>query len=628
MQPAAPGARSAAPGLVIALLAIYTLTAVGRFRVDDEHILAARSQSLALWGVLEEPQVWGNTRVQALLPMGDAATQIEPAQSVLGAIFYRIGMVYGAGTQAGFTISLYATALSAILILATIEGLGYVRRTAIWTALLFGLGSMAWSYASTYYRDPLAALMVAVAMYGLLRLHQGRRGSGVALIALGIAGGILSKNSVVPLVPAVLIGVAAGEARARRTARIFLVLGLLATVVLLSALLPTSGPLARFSLSYYLSLAQHFTGNLTPALAFSMLGPYVSPAKSIFIFSPSLLFMLALPWFWRRFPPGFLLAGLAFLLLLPLGQALFYGQAWAGAFGWGLRFMLPALPILAVLGAPAVGACLRGSGWVRQIPLGLLILGAVVQLGGVLVPWTIDLARWRSLGLDPFSPAAVWDPRFLAIPAQLVGLLRLDSWDPALLRVLRAGDRLAWIVIPLGVLLLFAGIRMASSSRWTWRARLLLFGGVIFPLLVATAFQAPDPAWGGDRPAYMGALSWVQSESTPGDRIVLDAYGTRLWSFWMNRLTQPARWYSLPYEIPSVSAEGQSPAVLPSPVALRVLGAASEGGGTLWYVLSAEAPDSSLGIKAAWLDAHAELAEIRRFEGPPDVVVRRYVLGP
>jgi len=67
------------------------------FRVDDEQILAARAQSLALWGNLEEPQVYGNLRVRQLSAFGDQATQIEPAWAVLGAVLYRLGMILAGG---------------------------------------------------------------------------------------------------------------------------------------------------------------------------------------------------------------------------------------------------------------------------------------------------------------------------------------------------------------------------------------------------------------------------------------------------------------------------------------------------------------------------------------------------
>jgi hypothetical protein len=67
------------------------------FRVDDEHILAARSQSFALFGNFTQPQVFGNTRVQALIPLGDQATQIEPAQAILGAGLYKLGVAFGFG---------------------------------------------------------------------------------------------------------------------------------------------------------------------------------------------------------------------------------------------------------------------------------------------------------------------------------------------------------------------------------------------------------------------------------------------------------------------------------------------------------------------------------------------------
>jgi len=133
------------------LCCVYLISYTGAFRVDDEHILAARAQSLALRGRAEEPQVYGNSRARALVTMGDQATQVEPLQTVLGAALYRLGRVAGlGGAQSLLTLNLYLTALTGAVVFLTVVALGLGRRVGIWCALLFGLATMAWPYASTF----------------------------------------------------------------------------------------------------------------------------------------------------------------------------------------------------------------------------------------------------------------------------------------------------------------------------------------------------------------------------------------------------------------------------------------------------------------------------------------------
>ena len=99
-------------------------------------------------------------------------------------------------------------------------------------------------------------------------------------------------------------------------------------------------------------------------------------------------------------------------------QALFYREVWAGTFGWGLRYMLPALPLMAVLSAPIVEKALIGTKspapW-RSVVL-LVGVGIIIQASAVLVPWVKPYLAWQAAGLDPFQPQAAWDATFLAIP--------------------------------------------------------------------------------------------------------------------------------------------------------------------------------------------------------------------
>lgn len=65
--------RHTASAVFLVLLSLHLLTFQETLRVDDEYILAARAQSLALWGRLEQPQAFSNQRERELQVMGAAA---------------------------------------------------------------------------------------------------------------------------------------------------------------------------------------------------------------------------------------------------------------------------------------------------------------------------------------------------------------------------------------------------------------------------------------------------------------------------------------------------------------------------------------------------------------------------
>ena len=151
--------RAARLRVLAGLLAVYLLSYGSVFRLDDEHILAARAQSLAWRGEAAETQVSGNERVRALLPMGDAATAIEPMQTWIGAALLRAASGPSSGsTQVLFLLNPLVTLLTVVVVGATVSVLGLASGTARWTMVLFGLATMAFPYSTTFFRDPLAML--------------------------------------------------------------------------------------------------------------------------------------------------------------------------------------------------------------------------------------------------------------------------------------------------------------------------------------------------------------------------------------------------------------------------------------------------------------------------------------
>ena len=611
------------------LLCLYAISYAGVFHADDEHILASRAVSLALRGEWEEPQVFGNQRIQALVDFGDAATQIEPAQTVIGAALVSLARAAALGkVQALFSLNVYLTALTAGIVFLTVIALRYTRKTAAWCAFLFGAATMAWPYATTFYRDSVAMFFASFAFLGwAIAFKDGpkHRLLGGSLLVFGLIGGILAKNTVVALIPSFAIYGAFLWYRSDKPAniRIGLLLGVITAIVVvivIAVAIPPTGPLARFSFAYYRDLLDHFLESIGPELALAFLGPFLSPAKSMLLFSPALLLAILGIRRGMKAHPWFVVPAISFVLWIALAQALFYRDLWAGAAGWSLRYMLPALPPLMVMAAPVVAQANRNRRSPSRIGLyAILVTGIFIQLAGVLVDWNLVYRGWQGRGLDPFSPSAAWNPQFLSIPGQVANLFRPSSWTVAWQRTI-AGGALEGIIVPstaiaIAVLIVVVWRRSGAGSG--------LDGGLprSFPLFVALAVALPsfllwwayrrDPCWGGDRSEFGEAIEWARPEVSSGDVLVINSYGTPLWSFWLNWWDQEVPWYSLAFEIPSV----EDVDTLPSDLTQGLIESLEESYPRLWIVSSSDSPGYSLRAETMWLDERYPLVSQRPFDG-------------
>ena len=618
--------------IVSLLLCLYAFSYSGVFRADDEHILASRAVSLALRGKWEEPQVFGNLRVQALIAQGDPATQIEPAQTVFGAALVSLARSAALGNvQALFSLNVYLTALTAGVVFLTVLALGYSPKTAAWCALLFGAGTMAWPYATTFYRDTVAMFLSSLAFLGWATACKDgprRRLLGGSLMAIGLIGGMLAKNTVAALVPAFAIFGAVLWYRSDKLASTRLRLLISATVVIFVVLvivvaLPSTGPLARFSYTYYLGLLDHFLGSVGPELTLAFLGPFLSPAKSLLLFSPPLLLAILGIRRGMRAHPWFVVPALSFALWIALAQGLFYREQWAGATGWGLRYMLPALPPLMMMAAPAVAQAIRNRLSAARIGLfAILLTGVIIQLAGVLVNWNLIYRDWQGRGLNPFSPAAAWDPAFFSIPGQIVNLFRPSTWTVAWQRTILDGatEAIAVPVVAIALAILIVVVWRRSGGGTVLKHGLPR----VFALYVALAVALPslplwwayrrDPYWGGNRPEFVEAITWASHTVSSGDVFVISSYGTPLWSFWLNWWDREEPWYSLAFEIPSPEGT-ESAHEFPSDLTKALISSMEGTYSRLWYVSSSDSPGYGLHAETTSLDERYPLRTQRRFDG-------------
>ncbi len=596
--------------LLAGLLLLYTASATGVFRTDDEHILAARSQSLALWGNLGQTQVYGNHRVQELRAQGDAAIEIEPGQVVLGAIAYRVARFLGAGgAQAFLLVNAYITSLTALFVFLTSQRLGIGPRVSLLAALLYGIATMAWPYATTGYRDPLAALGWSVALWGwAIVLTDWPRGwrTGALVMGLGLLAAVLAKNTSFALVASFALTLVIWTATAARSRRVearraILALGITAAVVVAVLwILPPAGPLARYSLPYFAFLAHHALSGGSRGLLASVLGPFLSPAESIFLFSPAVLLSVAGLLLWRGRQAWFALPAALSALLLAVLQALFYRELWAGVYGWGLRFMLPALPALAILAAPFLERALsrrNRAAWILIVAL--FVLAIVIQASAVLVPWLRPYQDWKALGLDPFRTDAVWSLRFLAIPPQVGHLADPSIWETLGARLARAGSGWAGALQVMALVASVVALTLAGhgASRETHRLRipavvLCTLALLAPPVLLCAASE--DPAWGGSHPEYVEASDWLQAQIGAGDLVLVESYGSPLWAHLLNRWRSSVGWTSLPYDVP-----GDQAASLDAWIVDAITAAGPEQ--RVWLITSSEAPGFSASVPQAYL---------------------------
>lgn len=582
-----------AGALLVFLLVVYNLSYSGRFSTDDEHILASRSLSLAFQGRLNDDRVLGNERISAYLSFpqqqSTQALAIEPLQSLLGAGLARLSLLLGSGhVQSLYLLNIIVTALTAICVFASVRELGCPDRTALVTALLFGLGTQVLPYARTLFRDPLAMLFLAFAWLCALRLNRGGTGKSrwfaAAGVFFGLLLGILTKNTVLLAVPVIafLLMPFWKQLGSERKLQFkshcsWLVIVLLPLIVIAGVfvlLLASRGSLARFNIKYYIQVLVFFFSSPHPHFLQAVFGPLISPGKSLFLFSP-LLALSVVALVQKR---GEAIAAWVYTLLLIISQALFYDTLWWGSVNWGLRFLVPAIPLLAIASAPIIHAWLQSPAkWVWIILLGLISI--LIQLLGISTPVGDYYRYLASLSPQAAGSVGIWDLRYSALTWTAGQLFSGGQWDLSAFR-----NGLPGLLTAVGLVILGGLAWLRLHSRPVWIAPLLL-GITCLAVIFLPKSYAADPVYYPARDDFQAAQADLRILSLPDDGLVIGSYATPAWYYWMNwGLPDPA-WVSLPFSLPDSSG-------LPAPVE-TILDSVSRAHQRSWLLLPCDSPLSS-----------------------------------
>jgi hypothetical protein len=398
--------------------------------------------------------------------------------------------------------------------------------------------------------------------------------------------------------------------------------------------IPSKGLLARYSTTHYIFALTRIIEGVGPSTLPAILGPFFSPGKSIFLFSPILILApIGLARGWPEHKPVYVFIVVTNLLLV-VAQALFYRELWAGIPVWGLRFMLLAMPMMAILCAPIIDLVFNLNRHYQKWTLfGLLGVSLLVQLAGALIIWHIPLLEWHRLGWDPYQPSAVWKLANSPLPIHFTAMFNPANFDMAWFRVL-GNDPLS-ISIPVITVLIAGGSvaflywilqRRRGSPRHLLLASVIGAMALVFPICPSLSLYKHDPAAGGDRSEFEVMLSWIEPRVLPGDLVVVNSYGTSLWHYMMNHWQSSVPWYSLPYEIPGTTDVPTDSGAPPSIAFLKLIEARETFNERLWYLQTNEAPDFDLQRETQYLDQHFPRIQSVRIKGSDNVEILLYSL--
>jgi len=435
------GTRTLLVGLFVA--SIYMITYSARIETGDTRLFFDAVSSMVDHGdTLIDLMAWFRFPVSGFdlanpLPLQDVNT--EPMHLLLGALLYitakgvpGIGLVH---TVWLFNIFVGAAAVCVLYRYAQL--LGYHERTALIAAILFAVATLLFPYTRTFFREPLALLLLLSGAFTLEKLRRldYRAAIWATVAAAAMIGMILTKASMLLALPAVVL---IGLPTIKLTRRHIVTLAVISILILLLVLLLSASGIAGDRYNIVRRLSAIYDDYIGAALQ----GYLLSPGGSVWGTSPIIL--LAIPGTWLltrtrqwRYPLVFIVL----TLVMAFGYAYLTHAQWFGGLSLPPRFLLPVLPFWMLAALPVIERLNQ-----RRITLaGVVIIGLIayslwVQISGV----TLTLSDYPN-ALPPESNQLIeWsgglnDPRWfrwVVIP-QLWGHLPLDlAW--------RAVDLPAW----------------------------------------------------------------------------------------------------------------------------------------------------------------------------------------
>ncbi len=530
--------------LFVSLAALYFAVFTGHPVSGDERLFFDMASSLTIDGTFElalsaDQRPGFDVKPYEIMPSAD----VEPLQAYLSAPLVLLARALpGIGVMhTVWLFNLFVTAFTAVLLYAYGIQLGYRRGVAAFTALIFGLGTIALPYTQMYFREPLLGLCGLAAAYLTERWCAAPRRLAWLIGALGaVLAASLTKQAGAVFAIAPLLGAASVLWGGRRT-RYALLLG--AALIPLIALWRWESTLGRLLTPDRLERAAQSLPEALPAYL-------ISPGFSVWAFSPILLAgLLGGAYLWRAGRSRTALLPLLILIGFAVGHPLLHSDYWYGGLGWGPRFLVPTTSFMCLWLLPVVESYFGQMPRAGKVAFGaLLALSIAIQLVAISLPPTRYGAVLAEESQKQGRPIVawregVWDVRYqpILVTWQQIGHApSAVAWD-----VLHAGG----VVLPLcalSLVLALIGLRRPSLAPLSALA-------LIATLYIGLRAVYPDPRYGGDDPDLWAVLQTIEAALKAGDVLIVnsDAYRPFIANYY--KRSQPV------YVIPTPEGETVDP---------------------------------------------------------------------
>lgn len=575
--------------LVSLLFCIYTLTNSGRLHIVDEASLFAVTESLGTRLEVDTNAIawtqYVNSPGEVLGAFGDNGevySKKGPAPAFLAVAFYfvlrlltflniQIGLLQGTLLWNGMI-----TAWTAALLWLTARAFGYRERTGMWLALLFGLATIAWPYATMFFGEPMSAFALLLTFYGLYRWKRG--GGWGFLLAGGIGAGltiatVTAHSVLVALLALYAAAILVERLRSRALAPAQAVAGVaafVAPIAVAGALLMLYNTMrfgSPFDTGYHFAEGEGFSTPIWQGLW----GLLFSPYRSLFLHTPLFVASIVgfLPFFRRNRAEAILIAELSAALI---GMYSMWWMWWGG-YSWGPRFLVPLSPFWVLLLAPIIESLSfdrrrAGANKLRMARIwgfaALATLSFLVQLGAV----TINFVNYETMLRDEFFTTDWNNPLAYGPPAQSILDLLYSPVFGQLRLLLRGGitaNSDVAFLLPSGEVnwtILFVGMAAIVTLVWLlWRwlhtveqrdpaappawvsdpaigpsapmAALV----VAIPLMMTGAWlggMAKDPVYGTEGTGLRAVLTALCADQSPDDALISVApYDYHIFMNWL-----------------------------------------------------------------------------------------------
>ncbi len=603
--------------LAVILFTLYLITGAGRFHIIDEVSLYSVTENLVRRGAWDTDQIiwsqWVNSPAEVLGAWGKdghvySKKGVAPALSftpmrLLARYLPGVGLL-----QTTFLSSAWLTIATALLLWSTAKRLGYGNTTGMILALIYGVATLAWPYATHLFGEPLSALALITALWALVSMKAARR-IRYSVILGGALGVAVATNAVyVLLFP--LFGLAwlytlypqsplPTKARQNPFFRTIIKHGLSISVpLLITAIFLLWYNWFRFGhvldTGYHFEAGEGFNGPLGAGLYGLLLSPY----RGIFFHQPlTFLSLIGLPLFWRRHRQVAMLTGGVVILLILIFSKWWI---WWGGFAWGPRFLVPLAPYLVLWIAPTLDAMRR---WIVG---SLVAISAGVQFLAVsanYVLWEIELrSLYPTDWNDPlrFGAPATVNPLHSPVFGQLY-LLARGQWQDVLDFAWWQPHHIFWWVPLIGLALILTGIWLLIKPRAQHRLALAASLAAVVILFTGRTLQAyaQDSHYGEPNQGYRAILQELSDVSRPQDTLVTVApYHYHI----------PMNFYDGPLPILGFATE---PTLHPE--SERLLSWALARKGTIHLITAGLPPEDPANGVERWLNERAYRADDRWF---------------